>query len=53
MFARNPITQFLRERALTRAAPHRERAPTGDKTLLYRKRCFAWETATFSIRGNA
>jgi len=32
MVARNPITQFLRERALTRAAPHRERARTGDKT---------------------
>jgi hypothetical protein len=34
MLARNPITQFLRERALTLAALHRERARTGDKTLL-------------------
>src|SRR6516162_8637009 len=43
MLAWNPITQFLRERALTLAAPHRKYAPTGDKTLLYRKRRFAWK----------
>jgi hypothetical protein len=34
MLAWNPITQFLREQALTLAAPHRKRARTGDKTLL-------------------